>query len=601
MSPSRNSSPLLGTLRPADTSGLSASGRAYLLDVTFARHRFGISIMPFVALPLVWLYSRSHDPTLLLLWAGFFLVFAMGLQAVARQYARDVSTMDSELLIRRWQPRIEYIALLHGAGLSMPVLLTGGQANYEFMLLLYVTISAITASNATRQNASLGIFFRFFISGWLACVALSVWVFPLHWHYLLPLSLLFAIAIYRDVLDAHRFFVDQVRLEERSQQLIAELQVARQNAEASLRDKNLFLSTASHDLRQPMHAMSMLVEAIAQRSRDPAVAPLLTDLKTGMGSMNRMFNSLLDLTKLESGAPAQRPAHVMLGALVGDIVTLFREQAHARGLTLRMHVPPGGAAAWADPVLLRQALVNLVHNALRYTETGGLLIGVRPRGTAWQIEVWDTGVGIAEEDACQIFSPYFRSQHAWRLHSAGHGLGLAVVARCARLMDAPLDFKSRLGMGSCFWLRLPKSQPADLAPVCSFRTDIGQHPPFMQLSGCCLVLDDDPQVLAAWKALLDGWGVTVRYCADSVQMTQQLDRGFTPDAIFCDQRLRSGESGFEILKALLNRFPHACGAMVTGEFDSAELRVAENEGYLVLRKPLEPAQLHAALTAWLRH
>ena len=507
--------------------------------------------------------------------------------------------MDSELLICKWQPRIEYIALLHGAGLSMPVLLTGGQATYEFMLLLYVTISAITASNATRQNASLGVFFRFFISGWLTCVALSVWVFPLHWHYLLPLSLLFAIAIYRDVLDAHRFFVDQVRLEERSQQLIGQLQVARQNAEASLQDKNLFLSTASHDLRQPMHAMSMLVEAIAQRNHDAAVTPLLADLKTGMGSMNMMFNSLLDLTKLESGAVTQRATRVMLTALFNDIVTLFREQARARGLTLRIHVPVSDAAAWADPALLRQALINLVHNALRYTEKGGLLIGVRKRHTAWQIEVWDTGVGIAEDDGLQIFSPYFRSQHAWRLNSAGHGLGLAVVARCARLMDAPLDFKSRLGKGSCFWLRLPMSQQADMVNHCSSNSTKPLDLPFNQLSGRCLVLDDDPQVLAAWKALLDGWGVTVRYATDSVQMTQQLEGGFKPDAIFCDQRLRSGESGFEILKSLLSRFPQACGAMVSGEFHSVELQNAEIEGYLVLRKPLEPAQLHAVLSTWL--
>ena len=601
MNSPRNGAPLLGLLRPADTSGLSESGRAYLLDLTFARHRFAISIAPVVSMPLLWFAWQEQNATPLLLWIGFFLVFGLVLRRVWRRYAADIQTMEAAALVRKWQPRIEHIALLHGAGLTMVVVLTGPQASYEFKLLVYISIAAITAANATYQNASLGIFLRFFLTGWVACTGLSVWVFPLHWQYMLPLGIFFSASIYRDAMAANRFFVDQVQLETRSQQLITQLQEARANAEAALQEKTLFLSTASHDLRQPMHAMSMLVEAIAQRSRDPAVAPLLTDLKTGMGSMNTMFNSLLDLTKLESGAPAQRPAHVMLGALVGDIVTLFREQAHARGLTLRMHVPPGDAAAWADPVLLRQALVNLVHNALRYTETGGLLIGVRPRGTAWQIDVWDTGVGIAEEDACQIFSPYFRSQHAWRLHSAGHGLGLAVVARCARLMDAPLDFKSRLGMGSCFWLRLPKSRHADLAPVCSLRTNIGQHPPFMQLSGCCLVLDDDPQVLAAWKALLDGWGVTVRYCADSVQMTQQLDRGFTPDAIFCDQRLRSGESGFEILKALLNRFPHACGAMVTGEFDSAELRVAENEGYLVLRKPLEPAQLHAALTAWLRH
>ena len=600
MNPPRSAAPLVGSLWPADTSGLSASGQAYLLDVTFARHRFGISIMPLVALPLVWLYSRAQDPTLLLAWAGFFLVFAVGLQAVSRQYARDVRTIDPELLIRRWQPRIEYIALLHGAGLSMPVLLTGGQATYEFMLLLYVSISAITASNATRQNASLGVFFRFFISGWLTCVALSVWVFPLHWHYLLPLSLLFAIAIYRDVLDAHRFFVDQVRLEERSQQLIAELQVARQNAETSLQDKNLFLSTASHDLRQPMHAMSLLVEAIAHRNQDPALAPLLTDLKTGMVSMNMMFNSLLDLSKLESGVVSQRATHILLGSLIRDIITLFREQAKARGLTLRMYTPRNDAVVWTDLALLRQALVNLVHNALRYTEKGGLLIGVRQRGTAWQIEVWDSGVGIAEEEGLQIFSPYFRSQHAWRLHSAGHGLGLAVVARCARLMDAPLDFKSRLGKGSCFWLRLPISQYPEMMNHSSSDSTMPLDMPLKQLSGSCLVLDDDPQVLAAWKALLDGWGVTVKYATNSVQAMQQLKDGFIPEAIFCDQRLRSGESGFEILKALLNRFPQACGAMVSGEFYSTELQDAENEGYLVLRKPLEPTQLHAVLSMWLQ-
>jgi signal transduction histidine kinase/CheY-like chemotaxis protein len=597
----RRAAPLLGLLRPANASDLSATGRAYLLDVTFARHRFGISIMPLVALPLIWLFSRAQDPTLLVLWASFFLVFAIGLQGVWRQYAHDVTAMESPQLLSKWQPRIEYIALVHGAGLSMPVVLTGNHATYEFMLLLYVTISAITASNATRQNASLGVFFRFFLSGWMTCIALIVWVFPLHWHYLLPLSLLFAIAIYRDVLDAHRFFVDQIRLEERSKHLIGQLEAARDDAQKLLQEKNLFLSTASHDLRQPMHAMSMLVEAAAHRNRDSAVAPLLVDLKTGMGSMNMMFNSLLDLSRLESGAVAQRAAPVRLQPMLNDIVTMFREQASQRGLKLRIHVPTNEAFVWADPALLRQALVNLVHNALRYTKHGGLLVGMRQRSTAWQIEVWDTGIGIAAEDGPQIFSPYYRSQHAWRLHSAGHGLGLAVVARCARLMDAPLDFKSRLGKGSCFWLRLPMYQPDELAEPLSKGSAIGLDLPLRQLSGCCLVLDDDPQVISAWKALLDAWGVTGQYASDGAQAMHLLGTGFVPNMIFCDQRLRSGESGFEILKALLSRHPQACGAMVSGEFHSTELQDAENEGYLVLHKPLEPAQLHAVLSAWLMH
>ncbi len=269
------------------------------------------------------------------------------------------------------------------------------------------------------------------------------------------MSLLFGIAVYRDALVAHRFFVDQVRLEERSQQLIEQLKTARQGAELALQEKNLFLSTASHDLRQPIHAMSLLVEAIAQRNQEPGLRPLLADLKTGMDSMNFMFTSLLDLTRLENGIVEQRAAPVALKGLLRDTAILFREQASQRGLALRLRLPRQEAHVWADPSLLRQALVNLVHNALRYTERGGILIGLRRRDAHWQVEVWDTGVGIAEEDGPQIFSPYFRNQHAWRLDSAGHGLGLAVVARCARLMDATLDFQSHLGQGSRFWLRLP--------------------------------------------------------------------------------------------------------------------------------------------------
>ena len=208
--------------------------------------------------------------------------------------------------------------------------------------------------------------------------------------------------------------------------------------------------------------MSMLVEAVARRNADPAIAPLLTDLKTSMGSMNLMFNSLLDLSRLEAGFITQRAAPVALASLARDIVTMFREQASQRGLTLRMHAPPE-AVVVADLGLLRQALVNLVHNALRYTERGGILIGVRQRGGDWQIEVCDTGVGIAAEDGRQIFSPYYRQPHAWALDGAGHGLGLAVVARCTRMMGTTLGFKSRLGKGSRFWLRLPMQLQLDPA------------------------------------------------------------------------------------------------------------------------------------------
>jgi signal transduction histidine kinase/CheY-like chemotaxis protein len=590
----------LASLRAPDTSDLSAESLAPLMNLTFERHRFGVAVMPVVGLPLVWFFSRTHDATGLVIWTVFFFLFTIVLQFAQRRHAHDMRTLDAEQLVRKWLPRMELMGLVHGAGLSTAVLLTAGRASYEFQLLLYVSIAAITAGNATHQNASLSVFVRFFFSGWLTCTVLSIWAFPEHWHYVIPLALLFALAIYRDALSAHHFFVRQVRLEARSRQLIAQLQVARESAETALQEKNLFLSTASHDLRQPIHAMSMLVEAIAQRNRDDALAPLLGDLRNGMGSMNLMFTSLLDLTKLEAGIITQRAAPVSLQRLVRDTVVMFREQASQRGLQLRMHPTRTDAVVWADAALLRQALVNLVHNALRYTERGGILIGWRRREAHWQLEVWDTGVGIAAEESAQIFSPYFRNQHAWRLDTAGHGLGLAVVARCAKLMDAPLGFSSRLGQGSRFWLRLPACPHTDEPQSTADRTEApAQAPLLRKLSGRCLVLDDDPQVITAWQVLLDGWSVTGRYATNATEALQHLDDGFVPDAIFCDQRLRSGESGFDILQVLLQRCPHAGGAMVSGEFHSPDLLQAENEGYLVMHKPLNVAELHAILSLWL--
>ena len=584
-----------GPMLPVDTGDLSATGRVQMLDLTFARHRLGIAIMPFVAVPLVWFLSRLQDATWLAVWAGFFVVFALAMLVIGRRFARDLKTLDAGCVLRKWQHRIEHIALLHGAGLSASVVLTAGRAPYEFELLLFASMACIAAANATHQNATMSVFLRFFFAGWVTCTLLSVWAFPAHWPYVLPLCVLFTFGVYRDALIAHRFFVDQVRLEERSQQLIEQLKAARQGAELALQEKNLFLSTASHDLRQPIHAMSLLVEAIAQRNREPGLMPLLADLKTGMDSMNFMFTSLLDLTRLENGIVEQRAAPVALKGLLRDTATLFREQAGQRGLALRIRLPRQEAHVWADPSLLRQALVNLVHNALRYTERGGILIGLRRRDSHWQVEVWDTGVGIAEADGPQIFSPYFRNEHAWRLDSAGHGLGLAVVARCARLMDATLGFQSHLGRGSRFWLRLP----VHVAPAHRNQPEVETSTPLPQLDGCCLVLDDDPQVLTAWKALLEGWGVSGRFATTAGDALQHLDAGFIPDAVFCDQRLRSGESGFEILKMVLARCPQAGGAMVSGEFSSPDLQEAEREGYLVLYKPLDPVVLHALLSTWL--
>ena len=313
-----------------------------------------------------------------------------------------------------------------------------------------------------------------------------------------------------------------------------------------------------------------------------------------------MLNSLLDLSKIESGNVLSAPTKVDIGALLDSVITLFREEANSRALRLSTRRPKRRIYVTGDPLLVRQSLINLIQNALRYTLQGGVLVAIRPRGEECMVEVWDTGVGIADDEKGKIFSPYYRPELAWKIDSAGHGLGLAVVARCAKLMKVKYGMQSIEGKGSRFWMRFTQYAGEDItldtAPACDSTATPVRYAP---LHGSCLVVDDDPLVTSAWESLMSVWGINVRCAASAEEAFAIIDDGFTPLAVLCDQRLRSGESGFDVLKALFERLPDMSGAIVSGEFNSPVLLEAEQEGYLVLRKPLEPAKLHSLLTQWL--
>jgi signal transduction histidine kinase len=469
-------------------------------------------------------------------------------------------------------------------------------------------LAGITAA-ATNYLASIFSFFvRYFLGIWVIAILGVVGMFPQYWYFMMPLSLLYCAISFRHALGTHRFLVRQMELEERSSYLATQYRNAKEEAEQALAAKTQFLTTASHDLRQPVHALGMLLESMRRRNRDESLQPLLRDMGSCVRSVNFMFNSLLDLSKIESGASTPQPVWCDVPALLNEIIAVFREDAASRGLQLRLRM--GAPSAWvlADPALLRQALFNLVHNALRYTVKGGVLLALRARG-GWQVDVCDTGLGVAEGEQAQIFSPFYRNTAAWNVDSAGHGLGLAVVARCAKLMQARYGLRSRLGRGSRFWLRFEPEQCADwpaqrssgLANIHIGRsTADGLGDAYPALQGRCLVVEDDPQVSSAWESLLQSWGLQTRFAADGSLALAALNEGFLPQVIFCDQRLRSGESGFDLLRELLERCPAAHGAMVSGEFNAPELQEAEAEGYLVLRKPLDTAQMYVVLERWLK-
>jgi signal transduction histidine kinase/CheY-like chemotaxis protein len=559
---------------------------------------------------LIWLYAQTHDASALTVWGVVTVVMALYLYTLRRTLLRELKEMPAQALLDKWVPISQNVALVGGLMTCAPIFVTLGQADFEFMILVYVCICGLTATASTYLTPVFGAFVRFFISAWLLAVAVMVWAFPNHWYFLLPVSLLYSFIIFRHAQATYRFVIDQARLEERSAYLAEQYKLAKEEAEQALKAKTQFLTTASHDLRQPVHAMGMLIEAMQQRNQDTRMAPLLLDLNSCVRSVNLMFNSLLDLSKIEAGIAQQQPVTLSLSDLLHDVTTLFRQEAAARKLQLRLRLPRQSAYVHADPMLLRQAMTNLTQNALRYTREGGVLLSLRPRRGAWHIEVWDTGIGVAAGDQAQIYSPYYRHAQAWSMDSAGHGLGLAVVAQCVRLMGAESGLTSRLGRGSRFWVALPIASSTPSMSAAAFTVSdeyaaAAQTPAqhvsgvLAALDGRCLVLEDDPQINAAWAVLLDTWGVDARFATCASEAFDHLDSGFVPQAVLCDQRLRAGESGFEILQTLLQRCPGAYGVMVSGEYNSPELLRAEDEGYVVLRKPVDITVLHALLARWL--
>lgn len=580
---------------------ISMRGKARLLEMSHARQIFGVSAQPFVGAGFVsWLTMLGQDTDSLMLWTLCYCFASIGMRQQRKQYFRDKARLTDEAMVNKWLPVVHGVALAHGFGLVLAIVLILGHATFEMTSAYYMVLIAIMAANATHLTPVLSAYQLFFSVCWGGAMVLTPWSFPAQWLFILPLSFVYAVVIYRHALIAHQFFLQQIRLEEDSAQLAKQYRLAKEEAEAALRAKNQFLSTASHDLRQPVHAMGFLIESIAHRNRDESLVSALSDLKQSVRSVTQMFNSLLDLSRIESGAVQVHLETILLDELMSDVTTVFREEAINANIALRLRLTAGKAFVKVDVMLLRQALVNLMHNALRYTQHGGVLMAARRRGDDWQVEVWDTGVGVALEEQQQIYSAFFRNKHAWRIDNAGHGLGLAVVARCADLMGVTHGLNSRLGSGSRFWLRLPAAEPLSTATPCQDYRQLGRLSADSQrLIGQCLILDDDPQVCLAWESLLISWGLQIRCVASASEALDVIGRGYLPQAIFCDQRLRAGESGFDVLQMLLERCPEASGAMISGEFNSPELLRAEQEGYLVLRKPLQPDELHAVLSRWL--
>ena len=347
------------------------------------------------------------------------------------------------------------------------------------------------------------------------------------------------------------------------------------------REKTSLLAAASHDLRQPLHALGLFLGALEDRIVDAPARKLLADARASARSMEQMFTALLDVSQLDAGVIEPRVADdVALAPILADLEREFAPLARTQGLSLRAR--PSDDTVRSDPALLRSILQNLVGNALRYTERGGVLIGVRRRGGNVRIEVWDTGPGFTPERRAQLFAEWQRGETAEG--SRGHGLGLTIVKRLADLLGHALEIASVPGRGSVFALTVAPGR--SLPRIASPSSDAGA--PRTLTGRRLLVVDDEPDARASLTALLEGWGAEVRAARDAGEALAWLEAERI-DAWIVDLDL-AGESGAELLASR----PEIPGCLVSGA-GPERLAEARRAGHFVLAKPVEPVRLRAAL------
>ena len=365
--------------------------------------------------------------------------------------------------------------------------------------------------------------------------------------------------------------------------------VRRQKAAAEQANvaKSRFLAAASHDLRQPVHALGMFVSALRAREMDAEAQRLVAHLDGSVEALDSLFVALLDVSRLDAGIVQPHPIPFAIQPMLARVCDDHAAEARAKGLRLVAH--RCSAVVFSDPVLVERVLRNIVSNAVRCTDRGRVVVGCRRQGARLSIEVWDTGRGIPTEQQERVFEEFYQLDNPERDRAKGLGLGLAIVRRLAALLEAPLTLASVPGKGSVFRFALPLSD-AKVVP----RLPRAEAP---SRGGLILVVDDEPAIQEAMRSLLQGWGHEVIAAGSCAQMLERVaDCASRPDLIICDYRLRGEESGIAAIQRLQQEFNHEIPAMlVTGDTAPDRLQEAQASGLLLLHKPVPRGKLRAAI------
>ena len=550
------------------------------------------------------IFGALAPPVTLLAWlASGTLLWLLRLLHYLR-YRRQRHASDDQL--RAWRGSWKTLVLLQGAMWGVAVWLFWGLGTVYHQASLILIVYTYCLGSVQLLATQSRVFLAFLSLVLLPTIVRIASDASQPWHLQLAgiLTLLFCITLvmartYGTALGhaiTLKARTDELAGRLREETVIAD--TARRAAEAASRAKTQFFAAASHDLRQPLHAMGLFAEALRQRSHDPEVASLVNSINESVDALEGLFGELLDITRIDTGGVEVHPVPVRVRDLFSRLRLHFEPIAFEKGLMLsfrgEQHV------AQADPVLLERILRNLVSNAIRYTDDGGVLVSCRPRAGRLLLQVWDSGIGIGEQNLPRIFDEFFQAQSNRPLeahHRKGLGLGLAIVKRLAELMGTAVAVRSRVGHGTVFSIEVPPGKaPRPVEPL------PGSSKPPLGLTlqdRFIVVVEDEAAVREGLVVLLQAWGARVASfdTVDGVRAWLASVQAEQPDLLLVDYRLPQGTTGIDALVALRERWPgtRLPAIIVTGSSLGGHEDEAVTHDYHLLIKPVLPNKLRAMI------
>ena len=556
-----------------------------LLRTSYANVAGGVAVAVSFSAAYWWLSGDGR----VLWWAlGVLLALALGLWHLG-SFRRCGGAVKANA--RAWLARhLATLLLIATAWGSAPLLLP--QESSQSSMLLATMLFGVACIGAYLNAAS--------------CLAICVWLLPVLGPLIVltlrdssPVSQMLGMLGVGFLATATFFATRQHKLLQSAWRarldndtLVRELRHQVVLVEQANREKSRFLGAASHDLRQPMHALGLFAAALEKSLARTPLRPTVANMIRAVDALDQSFNAMLDISKLDAGVVQPALQSFPIRDLFRRLHMQCAGQAEALGLSLRFK--PGGKIVTSDPQLLERVLGNLIQNAIRYTKQGGVVVVARSRRSRTCIEVWDTGIGIAEDELPKVFDEFYQVSNPGRDRTRGLGMGLAIVKRLVLLMGHELEVKSVPGRGTLFRILLVPTEMADMENVVLGADTV---PSPVDANQTVLMIDDEESIRVGMRELLQTWGYQV-LLAESIAQARSavLQHAGVIDVVVCDLRLANQEDGIDAIEQVRSVYGAPLPALlITGDTSTDEVRRAHESGHSVLFKPVRTRDLYAAL------